>query len=100
MSEGIKALVGRRMTKTVTFMGEKVEISKLNVAEVLDIQESAKTAKDDDVAGFEVMKKVVAASVKGGKDLTDEDFSTFSLDELSKLQTEIMKFSGLAAEGK
>jgi hypothetical protein len=34
MSEGIKALVGRKMTKTVKFMGDDVKISKLSVQQV------------------------------------------------------------------
>lgn len=100
MSEGIKALVGRKMTKTIPFMGEKVEISKLSVQQVLGIQESAKGVKEDDASGFEVMKEVIRSSVAGGSDLTDDDFSSFPLDELSKLQGEIMKFSGIGAEGK
>lgn len=100
MSEGIKALVGRKMTKSVQFMGEKVEISKMSVQQVLDIQERAKSIKEDDASGFEVMKQVIRVSVNGGADLTDEDFAAFPLDELSKLQGEVMKFSGIGAEGK
>ena len=39
---GIKGLVGRKMTKSVKFMGEDIKISKLSVSEVLAIQEKAK----------------------------------------------------------
>jgi hypothetical protein len=36
--------------------------------------------------------------VEGGEDLTDEDFETFPMDELSKLSTEVMKFSGIGQD--
>ena len=45
---GIKDLVGKKMTKSVKFMGEDVKISKLSVAEVMDIQNKAKTLEQDD----------------------------------------------------
>lgn len=95
MAEGIKGLVGRKMTKDVKFMGESVKISKLSVSEVMDIQARAKNLETDDAAGFEVLKTVIVAAVEGGKDLTDDDFQAFPMDELSKLSAEIMKFSGI-----
>lgn len=98
MSEGIKALVGRKMSKDVKFMGENVKISKLSVAEVLEIQERAKNLDSNDQEGFNVLKTVIRASVEGGKELSDEDFDNFPLDELSKLSGEIMKFSGIGQD--
>ena len=95
---GIKSLVGRRMSKEFSFMGEKVKVSKLSVAEVMEIQERAKDLKEDSAEGFEILKHVIRSAVEDAKDLTDEDFSTFPMDELSKLSNEIMKFSGLGTE--
>ena len=95
---GIKALVGKKMTKSVKFMGEDVKINKLSVAEVLEIQEKAKSLEQDDAAGFDVLKTVIKAAVDGGADLTDEDFENFPMDELSKLSAEIMKFSGIGQD--
>ena len=95
---GIKAMVGRRMTKTVKFMEENITISKLSVAEVLDIQEQAKAAEEDDSKGFDIQKNIIANAVEGGKDLTDEDFRGFPMEELSKLSSEIMKFSGMGEQ--
>ena len=95
---GIKDLVGKKMTKSVKFMGEDVKISKLSVAEVMDIQNKAKTLEQDDSAGFDVLKTVIKAAVEGGSDLTDQDFENFPMDELSKLSAEIMKFSGIGAD--
>lgn len=96
--KGIKGMVGRRMDKTVKFMGQDLKITKLSVAEVMDIQVKAKELEADETAGFGVLKTVVMAAVEGGKDLTDEDFQTFPMDELSKLSAEIMKFSGIGTE--
>lgn len=98
MSEGIKGLVGRKMTKNVKFMGEDVKISKLSVSEVMEIQERAKALEKDESEGFNILKTVIRASVDGAKDLTDQDFDNFPLDELSKLSNEIMRFSGIGQD--
>jgi len=98
MSEGIKGLVGRKMTKNVKFMGEDVKISKLSVSEVMEIQERAKALEKDGAEGFNILKTVIRASVEGAKDLTDQDFDNFPLDELSKLSNEIMRFSGIGQD--
>jgi hypothetical protein len=98
MSDGIKSLVGKKMTKNVKFMGEDVKISKLSVSEVMEIQDRAKTINKDDEEGFNILKTVIRASVEGAKELSDEDFNNFPLDELSKLSNEIMKFSGIGQD--
>lgn len=95
---GIKGLVGRKMTKNVKFMGEDVKVSKLSVAEVLAIQESAKKLESDDSAGIELLKTVIRSAVEGGEDLSDDDFENFPMDELSKLSAEIMKYSGIGQD--
>jgi cytochrome P450 len=94
----IKSLVGKKMSKEVTFMGEKVKISKLSVSQVEAIQEAAKEIEKNPEKGFDVLKVVVRAGAEGGGDLTDEEFADFSMDELSKLSAEIMKFSGIAGD--
>ena len=95
---GIKSLVGRKMTKSVKFMGEDVKISKLSVAEVMDIQVKAKEIESDESAGLALLQTVIRSAVEGAEDLADEDFQTFPMDELSKLSNEIMKFSGIGAD--
>jgi len=92
---GIKSLVGKKSTKTVKFMGEDVKLSKLSVQEVFIIQEKAKSVEGDEKAGFELLKEVVRLAVEDAKDLSDQDFDTFPMDELSKLAGEVMKWSGL-----
>jgi len=97
-TEGMKGLVGRKMTKTVKFMSEDIKIAKLSVAEVMNIQEKAKGIEKDEAEGFNILKTVIRASVEEARDLADEDFNNFPLDELSKLSNEIMKFSGIGQE--
>lgn len=97
VAEGIKALVGRKMTKNVKFINEDVKITKLSVAEVMEIQDKAKHTTEDADTGFDLLKRVIKMSVEGASELSDEDFKTFPMDELTKLSTEIMKFSGIAA---
>jgi hypothetical protein len=98
--KGIKALVGKKMTKDTKFLGSTITISKLSVSEVTLIQEQAKAAEaaQDDMAGLELLKTVIRSAVEGGADLTDEDFDGFPMDELSRISQEIMKFSGIGAE--
>lgn len=94
----IKNLVGKKMTKDVKFMGENVKISKLTVTEVVTIQKEAKALEGNDEAGFGVLQTVIRSAVEGADELSDEDFSSFPMEELSKLSQEIMKFSGIGGE--
>lgn len=97
MAEGIRGLIGRKMTKSVKFIGEDIKISKLSVSQVLEIQQEAKVSSENET-GFELLKKIIRMSVEGATELTDQDFDTFPMDELSKLSNEIMKFSGIASD--
>ena len=101
----IKQLVGKKLTQEVKFMGEKVTIKKLTLAEVQEMQDLAKKAAgsentEDDGASFNVLRLIVRASVEGASDLTDDDFGQFPIDELSRLSNDIMKFSGIGEAGK
>lgn len=99
MSEGLQALIGKRSTKKTKFMGQDIEIHKLNVSEVREIQALAKDGNESEEAGFNVLKLVIRKGVTGAESLDDDSFDGFPVDELSKLSREIMKFSGLD-EGK
>ena len=93
-----KDLVGRRMTKPVKFMGEDVKISKLTVAEVKEIQAQAAAAEGQEDEGFGTLCTVIRLSVPEAAEISDEDFAKFPIDELSKLSSEIMKFSGIGTD--
>jgi hypothetical protein len=86
------------MDRNYKFMGEDIKISKLSVAQVLEIQELAGKSQSSNEEGFELVKKVIKMSVEDTNDVSDEDFSKFPMDELTKLSNEIMKFSGLGGE--
>jgi hypothetical protein len=94
---GMKALVGKKVLKEVTFMGEPLKIQKLSLGDVTAIQELAKAAEasKDENASMNVMKLVVRSGAEGAADLTDEDFLTFALDDLSELSASIMDYSGV-----
>jgi hypothetical protein len=96
-TSGIQSLVGRKMTKTCKFLGEDVKISRLSVAQVMEIQEAASNLAEEN-QGLELLRKVIRMAVEGATELSDEDFAGFPMDELSKLSTEIMKFSGIGAD--
>jgi len=94
----MKSLVGKKLTKKVKFMNEDIEISKLSVAEVLEIQSKAKLIEGNEAEGFNVMKTVIRSGAAEAKDLSDEDFDNFPLDELNKLAEAIMQHSGIKGE--
>jgi hypothetical protein len=101
-NNSFKDLVGKRVTKNTKFMGSDATIAKLSVSEVLEIQEKAKILGDDETGGLELLRLVIRLAVTGAEELTDEDFATFPMEELSKLSAEIMKYSGMvqAEQGK
>lgn len=98
MAEGIRSLIGKKLTKKVKFMGEDVSISKLSVAEVLEIQAKAKVIDPNSNESIELLRSVIRMAVEGADTLSDDDFNNFPMDELSKLSNEVMKFSGMLAE--
>jgi hypothetical protein len=89
----MKHLVGKKLTKKVKFVGDEVVIKKLSVTEVMKLQE----AYNDAAAGDELvlLRTVIRQAVEGAEDLTDEDLSSFPIDELANLSNEIIKFSGM-----
>jgi len=93
-----KSLVGKKLTKSITFMGQKVDIKKLSVAEVMEIQAKAKDAEKDEKENFNILKLVIRSAVEGTEDVEDSDFDKFPLDELTNLANEIMKYSGIRGD--
>jgi hypothetical protein len=91
----MKHLVNKPMTKKVKFMGEDLEVRKLSVGQVIEIQQMSKAIGDDEKASLELLQYVISSAVKDAKDLTPDDFMEFPIDELSKLSNEILSYSGL-----
>jgi hypothetical protein len=93
----IKTLAHKPVTKKVKFMGADVDIHKLSIAQVLEVQSLAKEATEEDT--FSVMNKVLCLGIPDFNELTVDEFQSFPLEDLTKLSEEVMKFAGLM-EGK
>lgn len=80
-------------------MNAEVEIAKLSVAQVKEIQTAAqkidaKTGK----GGMELMMKVIQSSIEGARDMNESDFDNIPFDELQALSNSIMDYSGMRVE--
>ena len=92
---GLQSFVGRKQEKSIDFMGEKIPVRKLTVAQVMEIQDKATDAGEDEKANFDLLKQVIRYSAEGAEDMSDEDFDSLPLDDLTKLSQAIMKHSGI-----
>lgn len=91
----MKHLVGKVQTKKVPFMGDEVEIRKLPIQDILELQDViTKLSSEGDQLGL--LRHVLRTAVIGADELTDEDFNTFAPDDLNKLAEHILEFCGLA----
>ena len=94
-----KELVSKRITKKIKFMGGDVEISKLSVAQVKEIQAAAKNINQETGdGGLELMIQVIKASVPEATDMDDSVFESIAFEELQSLSNAIMDYSGMKAE--
>lgn len=104
----MKHLIGKDVTKEVTFMDEGVKIRKLTALELKDVQSliadqnkalkasKGKQSEDEaEKAGMELARKVIRLGCKDSADLEDDDFVKFPPDELNKLTEDILRFCGL-----
>jgi hypothetical protein len=93
----MKHLVGRTITEKVTFMGEEVEVKKLTVNEVFKIQDLIKKSqnKKNEYDDISLIKDVIRLAVTGAAEITDEDFNSFPVGELTQLSEKIMSIAGL-----
>ena len=95
----MKHLVGKEITTKVPFMGDEVEVRKLTVGQILELQKLIdKSAKDkSDTAQLKLLRDVVRLAVVGADELSDEDFDTFPIAELNSLSEAVLNTSGLGA---
>ena len=93
----MKHLVGKSLTERVTFMGDEVEVRKLTVGQVMDLQSVIKAAAEDssEDSQLKLLRDVLKIAVVGAEELTNEDFDTFPLQELISLSEDVMRISGL-----
>ena len=96
----MKSLAGKKVSKTVKFMGEDVTINKLSVNDVTNIQNLVKANEAAGGDGSSVLRCVIDAAVAEAAELSPEEFASFPLDELNTLSNDILKFSGVGDQGK
>ena len=91
-----------KVSKKVKFLGQDLEIVKLNVSSVLEIQELAKSVsaeekdgKTDDKASLNILVKFIKLGVPEFENLSEDDIFKFPMEDLSNLSNEISKYSGL-----
>lgn len=93
----MKHLVGKKVTKKVDFMGDQVEVARLSVKEVMEVQKLVKASQKDKSEGAQIglLRDVIRVAVVGASELTDEDFDTFPIAELTELVETVLVYSGL-----
>jgi len=93
----MKHLVGKVITKKVPFMGDEVEIKKLSVNEVFKVQQLVKksTKSKDEQDQIALLRDVMRLAVMGANDLSDDDFNTFPIADLSEITESVLSFSGI-----
>jgi hypothetical protein len=94
----MKKLVNKVMTEATTFMGEDVEVKKMSVAEVFKVQKLAEKhgkAKNKEEGQMALLRDVLRLAVIGAEDLTDEEFNSFPVTELTELSDKVMSLSGI-----
>ena len=89
MSEIMKTpnrFVGKRSTESVEFVGLQLEINKLNINQVLEIQDLTKrlTAEGTtEQSSIEILSAVVRAGAPELRDLEKKDFQDFPMNDLA-----------------
>jgi hypothetical protein len=93
----MKHLVGKTITEKVPFMGDEVEVKKMTVGEILDMQKlinsAAKSKKEDAQIGL--LRDIIRVAVIDAADITDEEFNSFPISELNSLSEKILELSGI-----
>jgi hypothetical protein len=93
----MKHLVGKELSEKVPFMGDEVEVRKLTVGKIMELQKmivKAEKSKADD-AQLVLLCDIIKVAVIGAEELTKENFDGFPLAELTDLSSHVMRVSGL-----
>jgi len=93
----MKHLVGKELSEKVPFMGDEVEVRKLTVGKIMDLQKlitKAEKSKAED-AQLRLLCDIIKVAVVGAEGLSQEDFENFPLAELTDLSGHVMRVSGL-----
>jgi len=97
----LRELINVRTTKTVPFLGQKIEINKLTLAECTEIQKLAsEITPETPEKGFELLRHVITVGVPAASDFNEDDFNNFPMDDLNKLSDEVLKYAGMDPNSK
>ena len=90
----MKNFVNKPMTRKIAFMDGEVEIKLLTVGNAKAIEaktkELEKKKNKSDMDNLELLRFVIRMSVVGAEELSEEDFESFPISELTKLSEAIM----------
>jgi len=88
----MKKFVNKQLTEVVPFMGEEVDVRQLSISSVLKIQELVKKAEKSkaESAQINLMKDVLRMAVVGAEEMTNEEFDTLPLGELTTWSTKVL----------
>ena len=96
----MKHLVNKVITVKVPFMDDEVEVKKLSVGQILELQKvinKANKSKSED-SQIKLLHEILKVAVVGADTITDEEFNSFPMGELSALSEKILEISGLASD--
>jgi hypothetical protein len=79
-------------------MGDEVEVKKLTVGEILELQKvinASQKGKQDEEKQMKLLRDILRLAVIGADEISDEEFSNFPLGELSELSQQVVSVSGM-----
>lgn len=79
-------------------MGDEVEVKKLTVGEILELQKvinASQKGKQDEEKQMKLLRDILRLAVIGADEISDEEFSNFPLGELSELSQKVVAVSGM-----
>lgn len=90
--------IGASSKKMVQFMDKDIEISKLTINQVINIQKITKEAADSDLHSIVILSAVIRAGAEELRDFDQQSLQDFPMEELATLSNHIMEFSGLSQQ--
>ena len=96
----MRQFVGKNQKHKLKFMDGEVEAKALTVGQVKEVQRIAKNIVEGDGNDLDAVMYVIRVSVDGASDLTNEEFESFSIEEIKNLSEEILAVSGLRDKEK
>ena len=99
----MKKFVGQSKTRKVPFMDDEVEVRMLTVGDAKAIENKRKELiaaadkSEEDVDNLELLRYVIRLTVVDADDMSDEDFESLPISELTGLSEQIMSVAGVDA---